>query len=151
MKVKRIRMKRPGVLAAEMKSVPDPGPPTLRECVENMPANIIEAARLEAAAIAAFKNLPPGHDDEEDARYFVRMARAEKAHWREYLTAVRLTLETHPELADQPIGTRCRHGCTIGNPLPSLLLVPTPDREIGADDGEIPQDRRLPPERELPF
>ena len=148
-------MNRPGIIEREIKSVPKPALPTLRETVANLPANIAEAALLETAALTAYRELQPGDKQENAARYFIRQARCEKAGWRDYLSVYRVWLETHPDLADLPIGTRCKHGhgCSLDSPLPSLLRRQPPDREVGADDEGYQQDRRLPPEKdqELPF
>lgn len=127
----------------EIKSVPDPGPPSLREAIEGINDNIFDAARAERAALDVYRGLMPGDAKEEVAKGCVTVARIEQAHWRGYLTVYREWLDLHPELADRPVGTKCAHGtrCYLG--APSV-------REPGADDDAGPPlDPRLPPERDL--
>lgn len=140
---------RPGIRPHDFKSVPDPGAPTLRETIELLNDNIFDAARHERDAIAAYKAIPPGDRAEPAAVGWVSQSRAEKDHWRGYLTAYRIHADVHPELLDQPVGTRCSHGvdCLIGNPNARAR----PERIPGADDDDerpLPPDRRLPPERD---
>jgi hypothetical protein len=142
---------RPGLHEQPLKSIPDPGAPSLREMVERLLGNIAEAARLEAAALAEFKALDLGDKKEKAALGWVVQAHSEKLHWMDYRAVYRQWLETHPELADAPVGARCSHGpaCTIGHPLRSLQRQPVAEREPGGDDGPDYTDRRLPPEKDL--
>lgn len=136
---------RPGEADHVIKSIRDPGRPTLRQAIEGMDDNVFEAARREQVARSAFQALMPGDAKEPVMKGWEQQARAEQAHWREYLAVYRLWMSLHPELADKPIGTRCSHGyrCSMDSPLL---------REVGADDDGPPparNDRRLPPERDL--
>lgn len=149
-------MTRPGVRPAGP-SVPNPGPSTLRETVDDLWMALQEAARCEAAAREARAVAPLDSSDEKLATGWLLQSVAEVRHWRSYLSAYRIHLEAHPELADKPVGTRCAHGprCTIGSPLVGPGGAPM--REVGADDDEAAPDftdTRLPPERDqadLPF
>ena len=134
---------RPGEAGHELKSIRDPGPPTLRDAIDAIDENIFEAARRAQTARSAFQRLPPGDPKEAAMKGWETQANAEKEHWTRYKAAYRTWLDLHPELADKPLGSRCVHGadCTIDAPRA---------REPGADD-EVPMtwdDRRLPPERD---
>lgn len=139
---------RPGDAPRDLKSVPDPGGSTLRDAIEACNDNVFEAARHEQKALEYFRSLDPNDKREVAARGWILQSRAEKDHWRGYLTAYQIHADVHPELLDLPIGTRCKHGpdCLIGNPNRAARV----DREPGSDDDvESPApDRRLPPEQD---
>lgn len=145
-------MTRPGLNGQETRSIPNPGPPTLREAVDGLHGNVIEAARLEQLARDARTAAGLGSTEEAIAEGWRLQSRAEKDHWRAQLSAYRIHLDAHPELADKPLGTRCAHGgrCAIGMPVVGPSGAPL--REPGADDDDdisTPPDTRLPPERDL--
>lgn len=120
---------RPGESGHVVKSIRDPGPPTLREIIDGLRANIQEAARREQRALADYQALPPGDRREVALKGWEAQAKTEQAHWREYLAVYRRWLDLHPELADRPLRTACAHGPTCSLDRPKV-------REIGADDDE---------------
>lgn len=126
-------MNRPGLSPKRIRSIPDPGPPTLAEAVMGLHRNVQEAAEREQAARRALDASRPGDAGEMALRGWIDVAVSEKAHWRGYLTLYQRWLELHPELADRPLGAKCSHG-------PECRLDSPAVREVGADD-----DDDLPP------
>jgi hypothetical protein len=135
-----------------VRSIPDPGPPTLVEAVEGLAANIREAAQREQVADQEARTAELSSPAEASALARVRVARIDQLHWRDYLRVYRQRLELHPELSDKPIGTKCSHGRDCQLDAPNV-------RQPGGDDADLApapvyQDSRLPPEKDqsdLPF
>lgn len=122
-------MERPGE-HAPIKSVRDPGPASLAETIDRLNDNIFESALFERDANKALAALPPGHVDEPAAKGWITVARIEKEHWSGYLRVYRRWLEAHPELADEPVGTKCKHigACSLEIPI---------ERDPGVDDEDV--------------
>jgi hypothetical protein len=131
-----------------VRSIPDPGPPTLAEAVEGLAANIREAAQREQVADQEARTAELSSPAEASAIERVKVARIDQLHWRDYLRVYLQRLELHPDLADKPIGTKCSHGSACQLDSPRV-------RETGADDADAAlsspyQDSRLPPEKDQP-
>ena len=116
-------------------------PPTLREVVAGMQANIAQAQREESAAEAAMMRFQPGDERLNEAKSAHLRARCEQPHWREQLRYWRGLLERFPELAERPAEEAVK--AASGKPVdskPAEAGAPPPhwtearERQPGDDD-----------------
>ncbi len=116
-------------------------PPTLRQMIGDLQANINDAARREADARAAARVYQPGDERLgmaiEDTKRYV----AEQKHWREYLAYYRGLLERHPGLADKPAEEAIKRD-RAAKPAPvrmgAVIPLPNPPAENDISDDDIP-------------
>lgn len=93
----------------------DPPPaPTPFRLLDGLAEEIQRCAQRAGAAQGEVDQCGPGSQEHDHARGFLQQALSEQRHWEAQRRKWRSWIDAHPELAQAPISTRCKHPREIG-------------------------------------